>query len=109
MTEKESIKRIENHIEVHHIGKYPHMRINEALCMAITALMEKEQRGNPDRLTVEELRNMDAPVWCLCKLIDGCDGYWCLCQKGVVITPSGRIFDVSEIPNWVFLRNKPME
>ena len=109
MTEKEAIKRIENHIAVHHIGEYPHLHINEALCMAITALIEREQRRNPDRLTMEEMRNMDAPVWCLCKPIEGGDGYWCLCKKGRVITPSGMSFDVSDVPKWVFLRNKPME
>ncbi len=64
----------------------------------------------PSRLlTLDELRQMDAPVWCLCKPIEGGNGFWCLCKKGKIITPSGVCYDVKEIPHWVFLRNKPKE
>lgn len=58
-------------------------------------------------LTLEELREMDAPVWCSCKTIEGWDGYWCLCQRGHIITPSGNAFDVKEIQDWVFYSFPP--
>ena len=38
MTREEAINRIENHMEVHGIGEYPHIALKEALDMAITAL-----------------------------------------------------------------------
>lgn len=38
MTKEEAINRINDHIKVHHIGEYPHIRLKEALDMAITAL-----------------------------------------------------------------------
>ncbi|WP_329757319.1 hypothetical protein [Dysosmobacter welbionis] len=59
-------------------------------------------------LTLEELREMDEPVWVTCKPIEGGNGYWCLCQHGHIITPAGSIYDVKEIPHWVFYR-RPLE
>jgi len=59
-------------------------------------------------LTLEELREMDEPVWGACKPIEGGNGYWCLCQHGHIITPAGSIYDVKEIPHWVFYR-RPLE
>ena len=59
-------------------------------------------------LTLEELREMDEPVWVACKPIEGGNGYWCLCQHGHIITPAGSIYDVKEIPHWVFYR-RPLE
>lgn len=58
-------------------------------------------------LTLEQLRQMDGPVWVACKPIEGGNGYWCLCQRGHIITPAGSIFDVKEIPHWVFYRRPP--
>ena len=58
-------------------------------------------------LTFDELREMDGPVWVACKPIEGGNGYWCLCQRGHIITPAGSIFDVKEIPHWVFYRRPP--
>lgn len=60
-----------------------------------------------EALTIEELREMDEPVWVACKPIEGGDGYWCLCQHGHIITPAGSIYDVKEIPHWVFYRRLP--
>ena len=37
-------------------------------------------------LTLEQLREMDAPVWCACKSIEGENGYWCLCRKGYILS-----------------------
>lgn len=59
-------------------------------------------------LTWEHLQKMDGPVWVACKPIEGGNGYWCLCQRGHIITPAGSIFDVKEIPHWVFYR-RPLE
>ena len=59
-------------------------------------------------LTLEQLREMDEPVWVACKPIEGGNGYWCLCQHGHIITPAGSIYDVKEIPHWVFYR-RPLE
>ena len=58
-------------------------------------------------LTLDELREMDGPVWVACKPIEGGNGYWCLCQRGNIVTPAGRIFNVKEIPHWVFYRRPP--
>ena len=60
-----------------------------------------------DPLTMEELREMDGPVWATCKPIEGGNGYWCLCQHGHIITPAGSIYDVKEISHWVFHRRPP--
>ena len=38
MTREEAINRIKDHMKVHHIGEYPHIRLKEALDMAISAL-----------------------------------------------------------------------
>ena len=38
MDRKEAILRIKNHMEHHGIGKYPHLKLKEALDMAIAAL-----------------------------------------------------------------------
>ena len=44
MTTQEAIGRIRNHMVVHHIGEYPHVKLAEALEMAIKALMEKGEK-----------------------------------------------------------------
>ena len=48
MTREEAINRIKDHMVVHHIGEYPHIRLKEALDMSLTAL-----RG-PTREQVEK-------------------------------------------------------
>lgn len=58
-------------------------------------------------LTPKQLREMNEPVWCSCKPIEGGNGYWCLCRYGKIVTPSGNIFDVDKIPHWVFYRRPP--
>jgi hypothetical protein len=47
MSPEEAIKRIEDHIRVHHIGEYPHIYLKEALDMALEAL-EKQIPEKPD-------------------------------------------------------------
>ena len=38
MTREEAINRIKDHMAAHHIGEYPHIKLKEALDMALTAL-----------------------------------------------------------------------
>ena len=38
MTREEAINRIKDHMKVHHIGEYPHIRLKEALDIALSAL-----------------------------------------------------------------------
>ena len=74
----------------------------------ILAALEMPTLTPPNEpLTLEELREMDEPVWVACKPIEGGTGYWCLCQHGHIITPAGSIYNVKEIPHWVFYRRPP--
>lgn len=47
MDRKEAIQHIIRHMVAHDIGKYPHIKIGEALNMAIEALQEKERKWIP--------------------------------------------------------------
>lgn len=58
-------------------------------------------------LTLEQLREMEDPVWCVRKTVEGFEGFWCLCNHGYILTPARQIFDVKEIPHWVFYRRPP--
>lgn len=61
MTNEEAIRRILDHMEHHKIGIYPHLKLAEALEMAISAL-RSANTGDP--LTLEQLREMDGkPVF----------------------------------------------
>ena len=78
MNREEAINRIENHMEVHGIGEYPHIALKEALDMAITALrpVSREQ--------VEK-------VWMGCKY---CDEEWGTCDPNTnrfAMPPRGGI------------------
>lgn len=111
----EAIKRIQDHIRVHHIGEAPHIKIGESLAMAIDALREKAARENPEPLTIEELKQMHGePVWLAdgkrWAIIDAADsGLW----KGVPFA----CFEDRGIPyawniekrNLRCLRHKPKE
>lgn len=104
MTREEAIKTIESNRPTS-----GYTMLCEALDMAVSALRKQEERENLKPLTLEELMDMDAPVWCECKPIEGGNGFWCLNRNGKIVTPSGRCFDVKEIPHWVFLRSKTKE
>ena len=43
MNKKEAILRIKDHMEHHGIGKYPHLKLKEALDMAIAALSQPNE------------------------------------------------------------------
>ena len=83
-------------------------RLDTELKSEILSAAELRARLANEPLTLEELREMDEPVWVACKPIEGGNGYWCLCQHGHIITPAGSIYDVKEIPHWVFYR-RPLE
>lgn len=83
-------------------------RLETELKSEILSAAELRARLANEPLTLEELREMDEPVWVACKPIQGENGYWCLCQHGHIITPAGSIYDVKEIPHWVFYR-RPLE
>ena len=57
MDRKEAILRIKDHMEHHGIGKYPHLKLKEALDMAIDALSPPNEP-----LTIEQLREMDGEL-----------------------------------------------
>ena len=58
MTREEAINRIKDHMVVHHIGEYPHIRLKEALDMSLTALRP---------ITREQVEK----VWKPCKVCNG--------------------------------------
>jgi hypothetical protein len=75
MSEQEAIKRIKDHMEVHRIGDYPHIKIGVALCIAMGAL-EKQTPKKPYYRKEEDA-----------------EGYACpSCDMGVTVD-NGRIRD----------------
>lgn len=64
-----------------------------------------------DPLTMEELREINEPVWAECGATPFAPngGYYCLCQRGNITAPSGSQFYTEEIPHWTFYRRKPKE
>ena len=81
----------------------------EALDMAISALRQQERFGEVNKaLTLDELSERNAPVFLPIKDFPN-GGYWCLCENGYIIPPSGHGFMAKERPNWVFYSQKPEE
>ena len=99
------MKAINRHLKHPPVGQYE-AGFNDGLNTAILEIMAALSQTN-EPLTLDELREMDEPVWVACKPIEGGKGYWCLCQHGHIITPAGSIFDMKEIPHWVFYRRPP--
>ena len=66
MNREEAINRIENHMEVHGIGEYPHIALKEALDMAITALrpVSREQVEKVWRAHWNESTHLGGFVYC---------------------------------------------
>lgn len=62
MNEREAIERIRDHMEVHRIEEYPHIKLVEALNMAIDALRGQQDPVKLDRSRWEKCRGCD-----LCK------------------------------------------
>ena len=68
MTRKEAVYRIENHITVHRIGLYPHVKLGEALNMAIESL----EKGIPIRpiMRIEEKGFNKGRIYPHCPICD---------------------------------------
>lgn len=94
-------------LETYDFDDSPEM--TQAAYMGTAALRDQQEAEKNRPLTLDELREMDCPVWCLCRPIDGGNGYWCLCKNGIIITPACTYYSVAEIPHFVFLRHKPKE
>ena len=83
--------------------------LREALDMAISAIRQQECVGDVNKsLTLDELSERNAPVFLPIKYFPN-GGYWCLCENGYIIPPSGHGFMAKERPNWVFYSQKPEE
>ena len=81
----------------------------EAHRVAISALRQQEHFGETNKsLTLDELSERNAPVFLPIKDFPN-GGYWCLCENGYIIPPSGHGFMAKERPNWVFYSQKPEE
>ena len=110
MTTNEAIEIIEN--ERPHCGEkavYTEGERCEAYDMAISALRQQERFGETNKsLTLDELSERNAPVFLPIKDFPN-GGYWCLCENGYIIPPSGHGFMAKERPNWVFYSQKPEE
>lgn len=55
MTNKEAVRRIRDHMQHHGIGQYPHLKLSEALEMAISAL---DNQPTSEPMTLDQLREM---------------------------------------------------
>ena len=86
--------------------------LRDALDMAISALRQqelfREVTKKVEPLTLDELIKRDDPVFVSIKDFPN-GGYWCLCENGYIIPPSGHGFMAKERPNWVFYSQKPEE
>ena len=99
----EAIKRIEDHMCVHKIGKYPHNDLGEALELAIIALKEKAKREYNPKLTLEDLEQLtNRTIWW-----NNFGGHWCLCKNGYVVTDFGTFSFDFVIKNGSAYLNKP--
>ena len=84
-------------------------KFNQAIIMAISALRKHQRFGETNKsLTLDELSERNAPVFLPIKDFPN-GGYWCLCENGYIIPPSGHGFMAKERPNWVFYSQKPEE
>lgn len=70
MDRKEAIELIKRHMIIHQIGKYPHIKLGEALSIAIEALQEPEQKkgqwenGEPCPICGEDrFKDLYADIW----------------------------------------------
>ena len=84
MNREEAINRIENHMEVHGIGEYPHIALKEALDMAITAL-RPVSREEVEKVWRSEWEWYDEEIG---SPLDGIEREWgWRCSKCKVVLP----------------------
>ena len=104
-----AIEQLRQAMEVCELGALTLPDQVDALMDAARAILQEVSTLTPpnEPLTIEQLREMEDPVWCVCKTVEGFEGFWCLCNHGYILTPARQIFDVKEIPHWVFYRRPP--
>ena len=101
MTKQEAISYLDVMMKE---NKFVYPYREEALTMAISALREREERGNPKPLTIEDLKQSEGrSVWW-----DWC-GEYCLCKKEYVVTSNGTFSFNFVVNNGNAYRNKPKE
>ena len=121
MTREEAIRRLEEilafekaelkqfELSHHPMLVEPTNMDMEAYDMAISGLRQQHRFGEVNKaLTLDELSERNAPVFLPIKDFPN-GGYWCLCENGYIIPPSGHGFMAKERPNWVFYSQKPEE
>ena len=95
--------------EENHFGRMHLQTTIDVLDTTISALRQQECVGDVNKsLTLDELSERNAPVFLPIKDFPN-GGYWCLCENGYIIPPSGHGFMAKERPNWVFYSQKPEE
>ena len=86
--------------------------VQEFYKLAESALRQQEHFRDVTKmvepLTLDELSKRNDPVFVSIKDFPN-GGYWCLCQNGYIIPPSGYGFMAKNRPNWVFYSQKPEE
>ena len=84
----------------------------EAHRVAISSLRQqdhfREVTKKVEPLTIDELSKRNDPVFVPINDFPN-GGYWCLCENGYIIPPSGYGFMAKERQNWVFYSQKPEE
>ena len=113
MTREEAIKVLEKQFDKS-CGNYRYQNaekldFEDALWVAISALRQQDHFREANKsLTMDELSERNAPVFLPINDFPN-GGYWCLCENGYIIPPSGHGFMAKERPNWVFYSQKPEE
>ena len=112
MTNEEAIKILEYQVKKWSMEwdeREDGLSYYEALDMAISVLRQQECVGDVNKsLTLDELSERNAPVFLPIKDFPN-GGYWCLCENGYIIPPSGHGFMAKERPNWVLYSQKREE
>ncbi len=112
MTAKEAAARIEDHMAAHKIGEYPHLKLAEALNMALAALRAQVEAEANEPLTVDELRGMARkPVYIV--LLTENQSWWIVIRgvtKEKLTTDYGGWFALESYgKTWLAYRRKPKE
>mgnify|MGYP001077969569 CR=1 FL=1 len=111
MSTEEIIEKLE---EAVNLGDSPHRgpfgtHIRKEYLVEAIALLRTYPEAQPNEpLTLEELRNRSKPVFVKVNgFPDG--GYWCLCNYGHIMPPSGIGFWAKDRPSWELYDRPPKE
>lgn len=97
MTIQEAIKRINEHMSIHHIGQYPHIHLAEAMQMALDALREKADHLIANGVTLDNQiasssKQVASSEWISVK--DRLPEEW---QKVLVFVPSIDVITIAKL------------